>query len=63
MSSSSSGGNSGDWYPGKYCRLGWSEGKATQCYAGDDNLLLKLDEGALKMLNLKLTDLERWHLN
>ena len=62
MSSSSSSGNSSDWYPGKYCRLGWSDGKATRVYAGDDNLLLRLDEGALKVLNLKLTFLESWHL-
>ena len=63
MSSSSSGGNSGNWYLGKYCWLGWSEGKATRCYAGDDNLLLRMDEGAIKVLKLKLTDLEGWHLN
>ena len=30
--------------------------------AGDDNLLLKLDEGALRVLNSKLTFLESWHL-
>ena len=38
------------------------EGKKTRCYAGDDNLLLKLGDEALKVLNSKLTNLERWHL-
>ena len=62
MSSSSSGGNSGDWYLGKYCRLRWTDGQATRVQAGDDNHLLKLDEGALKVLSLKLTFLESWNL-
>ena len=35
------------------------EGKTTRCYAGDDNQLLKLGEGALKVLRSKLTDWER----
>ena len=58
MSSSSGGGK---WHPGK-SYLDKFEGKATRCYAGDDNLLLKLGDGALKVLTSKLTNRERWHL-
>ena len=59
MSSSSSGGGR----PGGRFVVDPMEGKKTRCYAGDDNQLLKLDEGALKMLDSKLTDLERWQLS
>ena len=58
MSSSSS---SSGWWPGK-SYVDKFEGKKTRCYAGDDNQLLKLGEGALKVLNLHLTTRERWHL-
>ena len=30
--------------------------------SGDDNQLLRLDEGALKVLDLHLDNRERWHL-
>ena len=62
MSGSSSSGNGGEWYPGKYCRLGWTDGQATRVHARDDNLLLKLDKGALRVLNSKLTFMGSWHL-
>ena len=42
------------------------EGSKRRCYAGsyagDDNHLLKLDEGALKVLNDHLGNEARWHL-
>ena len=62
MSGSSGGGNGGEWYPGKYCRLGWTDGQATRVQAGDDNFLLKLDKEALRVLSSKLTFMEGWHL-
>ena len=62
MSGGSGGGNGGEWYPGKYCRLGWTDGQATHVQAGDDNFLLRLDKEALRVLNSKLTFMEGWHL-
>ena len=56
-SSSSSGG----WWPGK-SYVEKFEGKKTRCYAGDDNHLLKLGEGALKVLDRQLRAHESWHL-
>ena len=56
-SSSSSGGRSG----GRFF-VDLLEEKKTRCYAGDDNQLLKLGDGALKVLDLHLTTRERWHL-
>ena len=58
---SSSGGGGGGRRPGKWF-VDEFEGKRKRCYAGDDNHLLKLDEGALKMLNSHLDNRERWHL-
>ena len=61
MFSSSSSGGGGGRRPGKWF-VDEFEGKRKRCYAGDDNHLLKLDEGALKMLNSHLDNRERWHL-
>ena len=59
MSSSSS---SNSWWPGK-SYVEKFEGKQTQCFAGDDNYLLKLGEEALKVLDRQLTARKSWHLS
>ena len=60
MSGSSSSSKGRQW--GRFY-LGLMEGKATCCYAGDDNQLLKLSDEALRVLNSKLTNLEQWQLS
>ena len=72
MSGGSSGGSGwignqqqlagGEWYPGKYCRMGWTGGQATHVNAGDDNFLLRLDKRALGVLSSKLTFMEVWNM-
>ena len=72
MSGGSSGGSGwignqqqlagGEWYPGKYCRMGWTGGQATHVNAGDDNFLLRLDKEALRVLSSKLTFMEVWDM-
>ena len=52
----------GEWYPGMYCRMGYSGGQATHVNAGDDNFLLRLDKDALTVLSSKLTPREVWDM-
>ena len=59
---SSSSGGGGSWVPSGQFIVDPLEGKKTRCYAGDGNQLLRLDEGALKVLDLHLGNRERWHL-
>ena len=73
MSGGSSGGGgwignqqqlarTGEWYPGMYCRMGYSGGQVTHVNAGDDNFLLRLDKDALTVLSSKLTPSELWDM-
>ena len=52
----------GEWYPGMYCRMGYSSRQVTHVNVGDDNFLLRLDKDALTVLSSKLTPSELWDM-